>query len=226
MQYLGGKQRIATKVIEHLNQHKHLETLYEPFVGGCNIGINTDFKYIHCSDIHPDLILMWQALQKGWIPPNEYSNLEYDQLKSKESSALRGFIGFGASFSGKWFGGYARNARGYNYVKNAASSIKKKINNKFYEATFQCLDFIETEWNVKGACFYLDPPYVGTTKYSNKFNHFLFWNKVRDLSINNIVIISEYSAPADFECVLEIPTKTNMQAGNNLRIEKLFQLKN
>jgi len=45
-------------------------------------------------------------------------------------------------------------------------------------------------------------------------------------SKNNLVFISEYIAPDDFKCVLQINTKTDMRNKNNnkiSRIEKLFK---
>ena len=48
------------------------------------------------------------------------------------------------------------------------------------------------------------------------------------MSKDNIVLISEYWMPDDFECVLEIQTKTDIRNGNNQldkRVEKLFKYK-
>lgn len=47
-------------------------------------------------------------------------------------------------------------------------------------------------------------------------------------SKNNDVYISEYVAPDDFECVLEIPTKIDIRNRDNKmerRVEKLFKHK-
>ena len=60
------------------------------------------------------------------------------------------------------------------------------------------------------------------------FNTEEFWEDMRVLSKNNDVYISEYSAPEDFECVLEIPTKTIIRDSNDkvsYRVEKLFTYK-
>ena len=51
---------------------------------------------------------------------------------------------------------------------------------------------------------------------------------MRKWSVNNDVYISEYQAPNDFECVLEIDTKTDIRNGKNQldkRVEKLFRCK-
>ena len=41
------------------------------------------------------------------------------------------FVGFGCSFAGKWFGGYARSNDKRNYAKMAKNSLNKKIINLY-----------------------------------------------------------------------------------------------
>ena len=87
------------------------------------------------------------------------------------------------------------------------------------------------EWmDIKGALIYCDPPYSETTQPygTGDFNTEEFWDVMRNWSKNNDVYISEYVAPDDFECVLEIQTKTDIRNGNNQldkRVEKLFKYK-
>lgn len=81
----------------------------------------------------------------------------------------------------------------------------------------------------EGMLVYCDPPYEGTTQYGafDSFNHKFFWNTMRMWSKNNTVIISEYKAPEDFECVLEIETKTGLRVAGKgeIRVERLFRIK-
>lgn len=80
------------------------------------------------NDIHPELIIMWRALQKGWIPPSLVSEEDYVKAKAGEGFPfLRGFIGFGCSFGGKWFGGYARDSQERNYALQSKNSVLKQI---------------------------------------------------------------------------------------------------
>ena len=52
---------------------------------------------------------------------------------------------------------------------------------------------------------YCDPPYRGTTGYKTGFDNDLFWQWCRDKTTEgHTVLLSEYSAPADFECLIEI----------------------
>lgn len=230
MKYLGGKSRIAKQIgaflnseIERLRPIKYIE----PFCGACWITqeIKPDIQRIAC-DIHPDLILMWKELQKGWIPPEDVSKEEYYAVKNEVSSALRGFIGFGCSFSGKWFGGYAY-TEGRNYAANAKNSLLKQIF-KLRDVHFKNCSYLDVQ-NIQNRIIYNDPPYASTTSYScGKFNSDEFWQWVRETSLNNYVYTSEYTAPADFEVVFEIATKTDMsnkEGKKENRIEKLFKYK-
>ena len=78
-----------------------------------------------------------------------------------------------------------------------------------------------------GAVVYCDPPYEGTTKYSNSggFNHDEFWEYVRELSKDHMVFISEISAPPDFTAVWNKPFKRVLDVNKeNIfdSVEKLF----
>ena len=62
------------------------------------------------SDVNRPLITMYKALQDGWIPPSTVTEEMYAEYKGIQDAEdpLTAFIGIGCSFSGKWFGGYAR----------------------------------------------------------------------------------------------------------------------
>ena len=175
---------------------------------------------------------MYKELQNGWIPPTELSKEEYDYIHKnmEENPYLTGFVGFGCSFSGKWFGGYARNKTGRNYCSNAHNSIVEKMKN-LRTAVFECKDYKELKPH--NAIIYCDPPYQGTTQYSKQivgeFNTYEFWNTMKEWSKDNKVFISEYQAPEDFKCVWEQEVRLDIRNKDNLkekRIEKLFTYKN
>lgn len=74
---------------------------------------------------------------------------------------------------------------------------------------------------------YCDPPYENQKQISRiKFDHTEFWDTMRQWAKSNTVVISEYYAPDDFRCVLEMPTKTDIRnsSGRLSRIERLFQI--
>ena len=77
---------------------------------------------------------------------------------------------------------------------------------------------------------YCDPPYADTTGYKDSFDSSRLWDWVREISKNNTVYVSEYNAPADFECIWEKQTKSSLSAngksgGSKASTEKLFILK-
>ena len=222
MQYFGGKQRIAKYIINFLkNIRKPGQIFLEPFVGSANIIIGMDNPRIG-SDFHEDLIMLHKAIQSGeFIYPSEISEQQYNELKKAESSALRALVGFGCSYAGKWFGGYARSGQ-RNYCLNAVHSLQKK--SKFFEGIeFRYKDY--REWEPIDYLIYNDPPYVNSTKiHGSSFDTNEFWDIMRRWSKHNTVVISEYEAPQDFICAMELATKTDIRgkAGKFQRIEKLF----
>ena len=224
MQYLGGKSKTRKQISSFLESiRKPDQTYFEPFVGGAWVLQEMSGKCIASDGCYP-LIAMYKDLQDGWVPPSTMTEEEYQTLKKDADpyNGMRAFAGFGCSHSGKWFAGFARSGS-RNYCGNARSSLLKqlpKINDvKFLYGEYQ--DHFPCEYLI-----YCDPPYQGTTQYGafSGFNHELFWNKMREWSKYNTVIISEYSAPVDFKCVLEMTTKTDMRVGGlkEQRTEKLF----
>lgn len=230
MRYFGGKTRTCKQIASIINNSITNEKFLSPFVGGGWVEtlINTEKE---CYDKHPYLIAMYKELQKGWKPPNTLSKAEYDYIKENKDDKphLTGFVGFGCSFAGKWFGGYAKDNTGRNYCLNAHNSILSKMEG-FKDTYFDCKDY--KELNPKGYVIYCDPPYKGTTQYDKglvgEFNTDDFWNTMREWSKNNVVFISEYSAPSDFEVVWEQEVKLDIRDSDNKkkkRIEKLFRYK-
>jgi len=231
MHYLGGKFRVAKKVVGYLESIRISEQIFlEPFVGGANI-ISRMNGFRIASDANTDLIAMYRALQDGWLPPQQVTENEYKDAKRDKSidPALRAFIAVACSFSGKWFGGYARDPKSdRNYALNGYNSLLK-LKPRIDGVLFYPNDY--RYWEPFDALIYCDPPYENTTGFDalKGFNHIEFWDTMREWSQNNTVVISEYVAPDDFECVLEISTKTDIGNKNNekiSRIERLFRHEN
>jgi len=232
---MGGKGKIGKKIASFLNARiaaGNHTTYWEPFVGSCWVMQHIEAEKRLGSDISEPLISLWAALQNGWIPPEEVDETLYKAAKDgKVYSKMEAFIGYGCSWGGKWFGGYAKVTPGkrYNddsYAKVAKRSLLKKL--PFVEDVEFFIGHYDEGDPPKGSLVYADPPYAGTTGYSYapNFDHDYFWEVMRKWSAVAEVYISEYSAPADFRCVLEIPTTTDMRTkdagGKEPRIERLF----
>ena len=226
MHYMGGKMRMRPYIVPILQKNKK-DVYIEPFLGSGWIFTEMDAPKMIGNDIHTDLMMMWNALLEGWIPPDSVTEEEYQALRKAEPSALRGFVGFAASFSGKWFGGYARDPRlkeGQFYTRNGYNSILRKVGLlEGKDVTFTCIDYREIDIP-DTALVYCDPPYDNMTGYhGEQFNSFAFWQWCREQKA--LVFISEYGAPGDFITVGEFQTRTDMKDKNQKlipRIEKLF----
>lgn len=225
MQYFGGKARIAKRICADLQPYVDLVGHYcEPFVGGgwiCS-GIRSEVRL--ASDANPHLIRLYKAIQAGWEPPDELSKEEYDTWsagRDRCDSPMVAFAGFGCSFAGKFFGGYARGGEGRSYAKNAKNSLLKKNFDGvvFAHRSFETID-------LKGFVVYCDPPYLGTTEYAGApdFNYPLFYDWCRRIAKNNMLFVSEYTMPPDFEVVAEYETKTDIRVQSGARASRTERL--
>ncbi len=235
MRYFGGKQRIAKEIVNVMQPYIYSADLYlEPFVGSGAVIAQVNHDNRIGSDANEALVTMHNALLNGWIPPEHISEEEYKNLKKAKdvNDPLTAFAGFGCSFSGKWFGGYARDSKddhsnSRSYAKSTKTAVLKTLNG-YKGASFVFSDY--RAHNPENAVIYCDPPYQGTTKYDavGAFDSVAFWDWVREQSKKNVVFVSEYTAPDDFEVVWKKEIKTLIRGKDNVnfdRLEKLFKLK-
>lgn len=193
MQFQGGKARQAQaigKVLKAIDRPNYVE----PFVGGAWVlkEVASHFDKVTASDLHLDLVLLYQALQDGWEPPSELSEPEYQALKIAEPSPLRAFAGYGCSFGGKWFGGYAR---GHTSPATGARSLMRKAA-LLGPVLFQHCDYGEQVPDAQAAV-YCDPPYRNRTRLTQvpPFDHDRFWRTMNAwVDDGAIVLISEETA--------------------------------
>lgn len=231
MRYLGGKSRIAkalTQVI--LANTEHRERLIEPFCGGgaMTAALAPHFRQVCATDIHEDLILMWQELQKGWRPPDFVSEEEYIALKKDPPSALRGFVGFGCSFGGKWFGGYARGGN-ENYTATSKRSVLRQLFAHGTNTNFNRGEYHKAVVGF-GDVVYCDPPYAKTTGYeTGGFNSNQFYDQCEWWAfLGADVFVSEYSAPGHWSLLWEKPYTQSLRGDLKTAkqvTEKLFKVR-
>ena len=246
MKYMGGKYFLAkpiSELMKSLVPPDEVDGYLEPFCGALNVLMKMNDIYdCEASDYHPDLIQMWLEVQSdSFIPPEEVSEEIYHESKSIESpSALKGFMGFGLSFGGKYYSGYAdkyKNNKKEDYLQEAKNSMNK-IKPKIKDIKFQCIPY--QELNPQNKLIYCDPPYqqtkfpikyrTGTKKY-DVFDNEEFWEVMRKWSKNNYVFISETTAPKDFVPIWEKKTHRSASQSEKTRyknesdafkIEKVF----
>lgn len=234
MKYVGGKHLVGKKIADFITQHCPPELVagyYEPFCGSLGVFKHmTDRGYSKCiaSDTHADLMAMWIAVQKGRLRvPRNITEKRYKKLRaSKGPSPLKAVAGFGISYGGKYFEGYAPNAAGstgrdfLNEFRNSIATIAPAIRRS--NVVFKKQSY----WNIKPSnmLIYCDPPYYNTQGYSTgEFDHERFWNVMREWSKNNLVFVSEETAPKDFCPVLSFRKRRTLDSRNRANsTERLF----
>lgn len=240
MQYMGSKNRLAKDLIPIIQSFINEETkgYIEPFVGGANvIDKISHHNKIGC-DINIHLIELLKHVQKNTKDiPDFILKEHYDEVKNNKDKYelwYQGLIGF-CSFGNKLWGGYAKNSIldiSGERTKSYFSNLKKQSPN-LKGINFLNISFINLpKEKIKNCVIYCDPPYRDTTKYkTEEFPYDEFYDWCREMSKNNIILVSEYNMPEDFECIWEKEHKTmvdsNKKTGdeNNIRIEKLFRLR-
>lgn len=204
MRYIGSKRLLAKKLIPIMQDDIDKASFYiEPFIGGCNMIDKIKHLQRIGVDINHYLIAMWQALQTGWQPPDNFSKEEYEALKKNPENyppELVGFVGVGCAYSGSWFDGYANglDSKGNprNYCAESKRNVLKQIENmrdvKFIAGDYRQLKLPEN------SLIYCDPPYAAVKyyRYSAKFNSIAFWQwAIEQASIGHKIYVSEYEAP-------------------------------
>ena len=227
MRYLGGKTKNSKAITEILKQHKDM-VFFEPFCGGLNIAARMDGYKMHLNDMHSNLISMYKALYNGSfkLPTEPILYDGYEELRIAPDSHLKTFVSFALSYGGKEWGGYdtyydKRDEIGKTTGMAVRSTTKKF--NVIKNAKFDSKDY--KTFKPTNCLIYCDPPYIGTTGYSTGIDHDEFWNIMREWSKHNVVYISEWEAPDDFEVVWEKPYKVQMCKDQQQKVEKLFKYK-
>jgi len=241
MKYMGSKARFSKEILPIILKDRTVEQWYvEPFAGGMNAICEVQGNRI-ANDKNLHLIAMWKGLTENRERPNDIPKELYDKARSEYNNGTNiefddfmiGWIGWMGSANGRFFdGGYSGKSNTKigtvrDYIKEAISNIERQLP-KMIGVQFENKDYIELEIPTN-SIIYCDPPYEGTTKYANYFDHNIFWNWVRNISKQgHTVFVSEYNAPADFECVWQKEAKSSLSAngkigGNKVSVEKLFK---
>jgi len=229
VQYLGGKSRIAKRVAASVNEIRRGRLVWEPFCGGLSVSVALGGRVL-CTDAHPALIALYQAVAAGWDPPATLTEDEYRAARTlPDSDPRKAFAGFGCSFGGKWFGGYAR--ANESHPKGYAEISRRRILSNVGELVtrgceFACLDFLAVEPHPIDALIYCDPPYAGTTGYAMTFDVERFRDRVAAWSAFTDVVVSEYAMPWGRVC-WEQPVRMSVAGGGQsamgARTERLYR---
>jgi DNA adenine methylase len=222
VQYCGGKSRIGRQIANAMYTHTGLskfDKYIEPFCGMCGVMRHIQADDRQASDTFEELIDLWVALQNGYDPPTEHITKEmYTEKKHGPLCVERTFVGFASSYNGVYYTTYGAKTRQAVQRKSLLQLAQECADVKF-----TCADY--TDLNPHGSVIYCDPPYSGMYKGKfGNFDHSQFWDTMREWSQDNIVFVSETTAPADFDSIWEkeILSTVRRDGINRTRCEKLF----
>ena len=238
MKYMGSKARIAKYILPIiLKDRKDGQCFVETMIGGANVSECVDGEKIGADNNHY-LISFLRAMQRGEPLPLNIDLDYYNHIKNNMHECepwIVGLVGICFTYSAKWFGGFIGNSKdvvcagrdriGESY--RAAEKVRKQVKGvKLVHSSYDKLEIPPK------SIVYCDPPYEGTAKYKEDFNHESFWQWCRDkCKEGHKVFISEYKAPDDFTCVWQKEIQSGLNTNSTKKgIEKLFvhksQLKN
>lgn len=231
MKYMGSKARIAKHILPIMlteAESKGITTWVEPFVGGANMidKVPDHFERIGY-DLNPHTIAALVGI-RDYVDdfPCEVSEEYFKSLKGTDPHPVTSWIRSHCAFGGLFGNTFARNSRGTNYcMEGRKNTIKQSENLQKVELvcdSYENLDF-------DNCLIYCDPPYQGTSGYkTGAFDHEKFFEWCREQAKKNVVFVSEYNAPDDFECVWQGEIKTNFSStrkkATHNAVEKLFKV--
>ena len=244
MWYVGSKEKLSKELVPIIQSYvdnngggKYLE----PFCGSCAIIEKIKCETKIACDIKAELIALLKEVQTNGVKnfPSTISREEYTDVRNNRDNFplwYVGLVGFCASYNAKFFGGYANNiktkiGRIRNYtdesIRNLCRQAPRLKGIKFAHTDFRNLP----KDKLKNYVIYCDIPYRNSTKYSTKdFPYEDFYTWCRELCKDNIILVSEYNMPDDFECIWEKEVKTSLHNNRGVnnektnRVEKLFVL--
>jgi DNA adenine methylase len=235
MQYLGGKTLIAKQLAAVILDYRRPgQTVWDAFCGGLSVAAALEEDGpVYATDVNAALIALYQAVQGGWQPPDVVSRDTWQAAKAlPDNDPLKAFCGFGCSFGGKWFGGYAApryvtpTATTHGGVSNPVVSSLRALSRRALDRTIQfaAVDFLMVMPHRTDRLIYCDPPYAGTTPYDGAppFDQLRFRARVAGWARYTDVFVSEYDFPLG-ECIWSAPASLKVSGGTkDPRTERLY----
>jgi DNA adenine methylase len=237
MRYLGGKSRIARKLAARIREIvPDAEVYWDPFCGGLSMSVAlSEYAPVLASDACAPLIALYRAVRGGWVPPSDVSEDEWRSAKAlPDTDPFKAFAGFGCSFGGRWFEGYARAKQDTRPGRTADPSLARMSSQGLRRdvhrvADLECVDWLAWPPCDFGGVLYLDPPYAGTKPFSGMpaFDADAFRSRVRSWSEHVPVFVSEYAFSLG-ECVWEKPLAKKVaggaDGGGRVGVERLYYI--
>lgn len=218
MRYMGGKFRQSKAIAANVVPEYEGGAYVEPFVGAFGVAekiipalYEKGCREFRLSDKSAPIYDLWSAVfDRGWKPPDWVSEDEYAHFAKYRHTYIDdpmfAWCGHGASFGGKWFGGFARGgAKGQSSEKMQLSQKRAML--RKYNAVkpfWEHVSLLQQDYSSADVrpddTVYCDPPYVDRQNpYSSKtgFDHALFWNWCRLKSQSANIYVTEFTVPPD-----------------------------
>lgn len=249
MKYVGSKNRLSKHLAPFIQSFITEDTkgYFEPFVGGANMIDKIDHPTKTGFDCHLELISLLNYVKKiDNKLPQHISEEEYIKVRDNKNDYplwYVGLVGFCATYSARYYEGYARSKKTDGTPRDMSNEAIRNIEKqrtKLKDIDFRCRMFetVPVEF-YNGWVIYCDIPYRNEKYnpkkyYKNTFDYERFYNWAEKLSKNNIVLISEYAMPEDrFKCVWSQKHSTNISSykkngdskTKGKRFEKVFMVK-
>lgn len=180
--YLGGKRRLAGRIVQRLSTISH--TCYvEPFVGMGGVFLRRPFRAQAevINDISRDVATLFRVLQRHYVALMDMlrwqvtSRAEFERLKVANPDTLTDLeraarflylqrTAFGGKVAGRNFGVSTTDTARFDV--NKLGAILEEVHDRLAGVVIECLPFdrlIEV-YDRPDTLFYLDPPYWGCEK--------------------------------------------------------------
>lgn len=227
MQYLGGKTRIAKQLAAEVDKVRRPgQWVWDAFCGGLSMSVALSKNGpVYSTDACVPLIGLYRAVQAGWDPPTHVDEATYRAARNlPDTDPMKAFCGFGCSFGGRFFEGYARGG-----CRSYADTTRRVLHAQIPVCSeFAAVDFFDVHPRPLDGVLYLDPPYAGTKSYSRtpRLDHARFVERVREWSAFAPVFVSEYEFSLG-QVVLAIRKAKSVAGGNGggrVGIERLYYI--
>jgi DNA adenine methylase len=229
MRYVGSKRRLGKHILPFINEalKRNPKGAYiEPFAGGCNMLSQVQHHTRIGYDANKHLIaLLKQTQQKpvdiknALCPSLDAFNYIRDN-KEQFPEWYVGVAGFFPTYANKWMQSYNEHQSPGKFASSINTVLKQNLSGiHLFNGDYKTIPVGSN--NV----IYCDPPYKHFDFYRMPFNHEQFCDWVRATSKNNIVFVSEYEMPSDFECVMRVTITPGINRAARPRQEKLFMYK-
>ena len=241
MKYMGNKKRIASEIVPLMLDNAST-TFVDLFCGSCSVTqmVPSSYRRI-ANDKNKYLVEMWKSIISGRDFPILITKEYYADVRDcwhgkndKYDEGLIGWVGFMASFNGRFFdGGYSghyvriKNGKVRDYI---SEQIKNTIAQKEYlqGVEYHCGGYDELVIP-DNSIVYCDIPYSHTKQYdvSKNFDYERFYDWCRKMKSTGKykLFISEYQMPSDFKCIWQKEVTNSLNPTiTKKKVEKLFTL--